>query len=224
MNRPLRVALPKGRMMKQALDLWDRLGSSIGEDDSRSRRLILPSIDGRFEFLPVKNHDVPTYVEAGVADAGIVGMDVLLEREPDVLVPLDLRFGACRLAVAAPAGSPYPHLPGAITPRVATKYVETARRFFAERGMQVELVRISGSVELAPLLGLSHWILDMVETGRTLRENGLVVVDTAFTSSARLIVNRASHKLRLEEHQRLIVELGALLEGDVPSSIPLSEP
>jgi ATP phosphoribosyltransferase len=203
-------------MMEQALDLWGRLGASIGEDDSRSRRLILPSMDGRFEFLPVKNHDVPTYVESGVADAGVVGMDVLLEREPDVLVPLDLGFGVCRLAVAAPTGTPYPHLPGAVTPRVATKYVETARRFFAGRGMQVELVRITGSVELAPLLGLSHWILDLVETGRTLRENGLEVVDTAFGSSARLIVNRASHKLRLDEHQRLIRELSALL--------PLSKP
>jgi ATP phosphoribosyltransferase len=210
-SRPLRIALPKGRMMEQALDLWGRLGSKIGEDDSRSRRLILPSSDGRFEFLPVKNHDVPTYVEAGVADAGVVGMDVLWEREPDVLIPLDLLFGRCRLVVAAPAGTAYPRLPGAITPRVATKYVETARRFFAGRGMLVELVRITGSVELAPLLGLAHWIVDLVETGRTLRENGLVVVDTAFSSSARLIVNRASHNLRLEEHQQLLRELGALL-------------
>jgi ATP phosphoribosyltransferase len=222
MSRPLRIALPKGRMMEQALELWGRLGARIGEDDSRSRRLILPSIDGRFEFLPVKNHDVPTYVEAGVADAGVVGMDVLWEREPDVLIPLDLGFGACRLAVAAPAGTPFPHLPGAITPRVATKYVETARRFFAGRGMHVELVRITGSVELAPLLGLAHWIVDLVETGRTLRENGLVVVDTAFTSSARLIVNRASHKLRLEEHQSLLRELGALLDAAPPAPQPLS--
>ena len=224
MSRPLRIALPKGRMMEQALDLWGRLGSRIGEDDSRSRRLILPSIDGRFEFLPVKNHDVPTYVEAGVADAGVVGMDVLWEREPDVLIPLDLGFGACRLAVAAPEGTPYPYLPGAVTPRVATKYVETARRYFASRGMQVELVRITGSVELAPLLGLAHWIVDLVETGRTLRENGLVVVDTAFSSTARLIVNRASHKLRLEEHQRLLRELSSLLDGSTPAPEPLSVP
>jgi ATP phosphoribosyltransferase len=209
----LRVALPKGRMMEQALDLWAQLGSTISASDSGSRKLILPSQDGRFEFLPVKNHDVPTYVEAGVADLGVVGFDVLREREPDVLQPLDLGFGACRMAVAAPVGTPYPHLAGAVTPRVATKYVETARRCFAERGLQVELVRITGSVELAPLLGLADWILDLVETGRTLRENGLVVVDTVFASSARLIVNRASHKLRLEEHQRLIASLEAVLSG-----------
>lgn len=219
-GRPLRIALPKGRMMDQALQLWDKLGSGISPEDGRSRRLILPSVDGRFEFLPVKNYDVPTYVEAGVADAGIVGLDVLLEREPDVLQPLDLGFGACRLAVAAPEATPYPRLPGAVTPRVATKYVEIARTFFAERGLQVELVRISGSVELAPLLGLSHWILDLVETGRTLQENGLVVLDTVFSSSARLIVNRASHKLRLDEHQRLISELAELVSPGAEDASP----
>ena len=211
--RPLRVALPKGRLFEQVLVLWDRLGSGLSPGASSSRRLILPSVDGRFEFLPVKNHDVPTYVEAGVADLGVVGFDVLREREPDVLQPLDLGMGRCRLAVAAPKGTPYPRLPGAVTPRVATKYVATARRYFAERGVQVELVRISGSVEVAPLLGLSHWIVDLVETGRTLEENGLVVLDTVFASSARLIVNRASHKLRLEDHQRLIAELETLLES-----------
>ena len=215
---PLRIALPKGRMMEQTLALFDRLGAGIAPADWKSRRLILPSVDGRFEFLPVKNHDVPTYVEAGVADAGVVGTDVLRELEPDVLQPLDLGFGRCRLAIAAPAGTPYPYLPDAVTPRVATKYFNTARAFFSGRGVQVELIRISGSVELAPLLGLSHWILDLVETGRTLEENGLVVLETAAESSARLIVNRASHKLRLEEHQRLIAELEeALAAGEDPS-------
>jgi ATP phosphoribosyltransferase len=220
---PLRIALPKGRMMEQALGLWERLGSTVAAEDWGSRRLILPSQDGRFEFLPVKSMDVPTYVEAGVADAGVVGTDVLLERSPDVLQPLDLGLGRCRMAVAAPEGTPYPFLPGAVTPRVATKYVEAARRFFADRGLQVELIRISGSVEVAPLLGLSHWILDLVETGRTLAENGLVVLDTAFASSARLIVNRASHKLRLEEHQRLIAELETALEAGAAAMASCSE-
>lgn len=214
MTRPMRIALPKGRMMERALEIWERIGSGIAPEQWKTRRLILPSVDGRFEFLPVKNYDVPTYVEAGVADAGVVGLDVLLEQQADVLQPLDLGFGACRMAVAAPEGRPYPHLPGAVTARVATKYVETARRFFAERGVQVEIVRIAGSVELAPLLGLSHWIVDLVETGRTLAENGLVVVDTVYRSSARLILNRASHKLRLDDHQRLLRELEAALASD----------
>jgi ATP phosphoribosyltransferase len=210
MTRPLRIALPKGRMMDDALDAWRRIGSGFDEDHTRTRRLILPSADGRFEFLPVKSQDVGSYVEAGVADAGVAGYDVLLEHRPDVLQPLDLGFGACRLVVAAPGGMPYPRLASGGTPRVATKYVNVASRFFGGRGMQVSVVRLSGSVEIAPLLGMAHWILDLVETGRTLRENGLEVMETVAHSSARLIVNRASHKLRLEEHQRLIGELDAL--------------
>lgn len=216
MSHPaLRVALPKGRIMADALELWDRLGPGSLPEGRDSRRLILPSRDGRFEFLPVKNRDVPTYVEAGVADMGVVGFDVLAERQPDVLHPLDLGFGRCRLVVAAPAGIAYPYLPGGVTPRVATTYIETARRFFAGRGIQADLIRISGSVEIAPLLGLSDWIVDLVQTGRTLAENGLVVAEPILESSARLIVNRASHKLRLDEHQKLIDELEAAL---VPSS------
>lgn len=211
--KPLRIALPKGRMMDEALRVFEAMGAAIDPGARDTRRLILPSADGRFEFLPVKSGDVPVYVEAGVADAGVAGNDVLEEAQPDVLRPLDLGFGACRLAVAAPAGRPYPRLAGGGTPRVATKYVESARRFFAGRGTQVELIRISGSVELAPLLGLSDWIVDLVQTGRTLAENGLVVVDDISSSTARLIVNRASHKLRLDEHQRLIADLQAALGG-----------
>ncbi|HEU0300288.1 MAG TPA: ATP phosphoribosyltransferase, partial [Longimicrobium sp.] len=196
MSRPLRIALPKGRMMDEALGVFERIGSII-DPTAPPRRLILPSSDGRFEFLPVKSGDVPVYVEAGVADAGVAGSDVVDERDPDVLRPLDLGFGRCALAVAAPDGAPYPHLPGERMPRVATKYVESARRFFVGRGMQVELIHISGSVELAPLLGLADWIVDLVQTGRTLAENGLVVLEEIGRSSARLVVNRASHKLRL---------------------------
>ena len=212
MRGPLRIALPKGRMMDDALRLFDVMGAGLDASARDSQRLILPSADGRFEFLPVKSGDVPVYVVSGVADAGVVGLDVLEEGDPDVLRPLDLGFGGCRLAVAAPEGAPYPELAGGRTPRVATKYVESARRFFARRGVQVELVRISGSVELAPLLGLSDWIVDLVQTGRTLAENGLVVVEEISRSTARLIVNRASHKLRLDEHQRLIADLAAAAE------------
>ncbi len=212
-GRPLRIALPKGRMMGEALALFAVAGSGLDAAARDSRRLILPSSDGRFEFLPVKSMDVPVYVESGVADAGVVGLDVLTETEADVLRPLDLGFGGCVLAVAAPRDAAYPRLPGGRTPRVATKYVESARRFFASRGMQVELIRISGSVEVAPLLGLAHWIVDLVQTGRTLAENGLVVVDEVSRSTARLVVNRASHKLRLEEHQRLIAELARAAEA-----------
>lgn len=213
-NPPLRIALPKGRMLDDALWLWARLGSEVAPEERSSRRLVLSSRDGRFEFLPVKPQDVGTYVEAGVADAGVVGLDVLTEWQPDVLHPLDLGFGRCRVVIAAPEGTPYPHLPGGSTPRVATKYVETGRRFFATHGLRPELIRIAGSVEIAPLLGLADWILDIVESGRTLAENGLVVVDHVADTSARLIVNRASHKLRLEEHQRLVADLAAALAAE----------
>jgi ATP phosphoribosyltransferase len=218
MSTSLRLALPKGRMMDEALRLWARIGSPVAAVHSGSRRLILPSEDGRFEFLPVKSQDVGAYVEAGVADAGVAGLDVLTEQRPDVLQPLDLGFGGCRLVVAAAAGADYPHLKGSATPRVATKYVETAARFFAAKGLQVDLVRLSGSVEVAPLLGMADWILDLVETGRTLRENGLEVVDTVSASTARLIVNRASHKLRLEEHQQLISDLERVLASQIPAT------
>lgn len=198
-------------MMEQALQLFDQLGHGIAPEDSASRRLVLPSSDGRFEYLPVKSADVPVYVESGIADAGVAGFDVLGEHGSDVLHPLDLRFGACVLAVAASKDTAYPLLPGGGTPRVATKYTATSRRFFAARGLQVDLIRITGSVEIAPLVGLSHWIVDLVQTGRTLADNGLVVVDTVLESSARWIVNRASHKLRLHEHERLIGELEAVI-------------
>jgi ATP phosphoribosyltransferase len=215
-SAPLRIALPKGRMLTRALELFGQLGATVSEEDRESRRLILASEDGRFEFLPVKNGDVPVYVEAGVADAGVVGSDVLEETAADVLHPLDLGFGGCRIAVAAPEGVPYPSLPGRAAPRVATKFVGISRRFFAKRGMQVEIIRISGSVEIAPLLGLADWIVDLVETGRTLRENGLQVVDEVGSTSARLIVNRASHKLRLADHQRMIADLQGALDGAWP--------
>jgi ATP phosphoribosyltransferase len=210
---PLRIALPKGRMLEESLRLWKRIGATVPAGEQNSRRLILTSVDGRFEFLPVKPQDVGTYVEAGVADAGVVGWDVLAEHQPDVLHPLDLGFGRCRVMIAGLDGVPYPYLPGGRTARVATKYVSTARRFFAERGIQAELIQIAGSVEIAPLLGLADWILDLVESGRTLADNGLVVLDQVCESSARLIVNRASHKLRLEDHQRLLAELEGVLES-----------
>ena len=121
------------------------------------------------EFLEVKPGDVPIYVESGAADLGVTGTDVLREANPDVLEPLELDFGQCRLVVAAPGAVPYPSLPGGITPRVATKYPRLARAHFAALGRAVEIIEVGGSVEVAPLLGLSHWIVDLVDTGNTLQ-------------------------------------------------------
>jgi ATP phosphoribosyltransferase len=144
------------------------------------------------------------YVESGAADAGIAGTDVLRESQADVLEPLALPFGACRMVVASPAKIPYPTLEGVVTPRVATKYPRLTRAFFADAGRGVEVVTVNGSVEVAPLLGLSHWIVDLVDTGRTLRENGLVERATILDVRAVLVVNRASQKLRLDTHQQLL--------------------
>ena len=152
------------------------------------------------EFLGVKAGDVPIYVESGAADLGVAGTDVLREANPDVLEPLELGYGACRLAVAAPRDAGYPVLAGGITPRVATKYPRLARQHFAALGRSVEIIEVGGSVEVAPLLGLSHWIVDLVDTGETLRANGLIEHETILRVSATLIANRASQKLKLERH------------------------
>ncbi|HSB07928.1 MAG TPA: ATP phosphoribosyltransferase [Blastocatellia bacterium] len=190
------IAIAKGRLQDEALELFRRAGIAIPPEALASRRLLIEDESGRYSFIFVKASDVPVYVEYGVADAGVCGHDVLLESLADVHEPLDLKFGACRLVVAGrkEATSEVSISPG--TARVATKYPRVAGDYFQRRGVPVELIELSGSVELAPLLGLSEHIVDLVETGRTLRENGLVEIDTIAESTARLIVNRASYHLK----------------------------
>jgi ATP phosphoribosyltransferase len=194
----LTVALSKGKLLAGAEALFRRARLPFPEDPGR--RLVV-AVDG-LRFLFVKDMDVPTYVEYGVADCGIAGRDVLLETGSDVYEPLDLGFGKCRLVVARPRG------PAAdarsSTLRVATKYPRVTSAHFLERGVSVEVVRLAGSVELAPGLGLSDCIVDVVETGRTLEENGLVPVEDVASSSARLVVNRASYHARRDEVGRLV--------------------
>jgi len=170
----------------------------MGLEGDPGRRLLIRSTDPGIEFLVVKPGDVPVYVEAGAADLGVTGTDVLREADADVLEPLALGFGQCRLAVATPASTPYPQLAGGVTARVATKYPRLTREFFAARGRAVEVIPIAGSVEVAPLLGLAHWIVDLVDSGRTLRENGLVERESILACEATLVVNRATQTLRLE--------------------------
>jgi ATP phosphoribosyltransferase len=202
----LTVALAKGRLLEPALELLRRAGDAPAHGLD-SRKLLVASASGALSFLFVKPADVPVYVESGAADAGITGTDVLREAGADVLEPLSLPFGACRLVVASAATVPYPSLPGGTTPRVATKYPRLTRAFFAEQGLAVEVVTVSGSVEVAPLLRLSHWIVDLVDTGRTLRENGLAERATILEVGAVVVVNRASQKLKLELHQQLLKKL-----------------
>jgi ATP phosphoribosyltransferase len=207
-NDLIAVALPTGRLFPEAVDLFMALGSTEVEALRDSRRLTVEDRASGLKFLALKPVDIPVYVEHGAADMGIVGKDLLLEQGRDVYEPLDLGFGACRLVVAEPASLRKPGCPQAWSClRVATKYPKLAERHFSQKGIQVEIVHLSGSIELAPVMGLAEWIVDLVDTGRTLRENDLVEVEEVFKASARLIVNRASLKTRYQAIQKVIEAL-----------------
>ena len=192
----LTIALAKGRLQDKALEFFARLGIVVSDAALASRKLLISDESGRYNFILVKPGDVPVYVEYGVADIGICGRDVLMESNADVHEPLDLGFGACRLVVAGKQETAERGYNLLATARVATKFPRLTADYFQQRGVPVELIILSGSVELAPVLGLSDHIVDLVETGRTLKENGLVVIDTIAESTARLIVNRASYHLK----------------------------
>ncbi len=208
----LTVALSKGRLLEPTVEFLGRAGIQVPEDILSSRRLIAPDTAQRYRFLLVKPMDLPTYVEYGVAAAGICGRDVLLEVEPDVHQPLDLGFGRCRLVHAGKATEARENHNLLSTARVATKYPRLAERYFLAQGMPVEVIFLSGSVELAPNLDLADTIVDLVETGKTLRENGLEVIDEIVESTARVIVNRASFHLQHEEVKEFLGCLRRALE------------
>jgi ATP phosphoribosyltransferase len=198
----LTLALSKGKLFSGAAALFREAG--VPFPDGETRKLVVER--GELRFLLVKDLDVPTYVEYGVADIGIAGRDVLLESGSDVLEPLDLGFGRCRLAVACMRDAPFDYR-RASSVRVATKYPRIAAAYFLEHGVSAEIVKLQGSVELAPVLGLADCIVDVVETGRTLEENGLVVVEEVASSSARLVVNRGSYHARREDVSRIVETL-----------------
>ncbi len=199
--KPLRIALTKGRLEKDTVALFEKIGYDCEAVRNKGRRLILPVGDS-LEVVLAKAADVITYVEHGVCDMGVVGKDVIMEHGSSFYEVLDLGFGRCRFALAAPKGADF--WSGYSARTIATKYPATARAFFESRGMDVRIIKIEGSVELAPLLGLSDAIVDIVETGTTLKENGLEVVETICPISARLIVNIASLKLRKQEIESLV--------------------
>lgn len=198
------IAIGKGRMQESALALLARAGVRLA-DGVNSRRLAVMDDTKQYRFIFVKPADVPVYVEHGIADCGIVGRDVLLESEADLLLPLDLGISHCRIVVAAADAQAMTKVQGMI--RVATKYAQIARAHFGARGIPVEIIQLSGSVELAPALGLADMIVDLVETGVTLRENGLTVIEEIAESTGRLVVNRASYQLKTEEVARLVKAL-----------------
>ncbi len=212
MNK-LTVALPKGRMFDPSVDIFQEVGLVNRELDDDSRKLILPDAEEPVEFILSKAVDVQTYVEHGVADLGVVGKDILLESEADVYEVVDLKFGDCRLVVALPEArgiTSLEELP--LTERVATKYTNIAQNFFTERGFQVELVKLNGSIELAPLIGLADMIVDISSTGTTLRKNNLVEIAEIASSSARLIVNEVSYKTQHEKLQSIIKRIKQVVD------------
>ena len=210
--KPIRIALTKGRLEKDSIAMFERLGYDCTAVREKGRRLILPIANANMEVVLAKAADVATYVENGVCDIGIVGKDTIMEMGGTFYEVADLGFGRCRFALAVPEGVDF--YAGYHTRCVASKYVNVARAFFERKNMDVTFVKIEGSVELAPILGLSDAIVDIVETGATLRENGLVVAEYITDVSARLIVNIASLKLRKAEIEPFISEIEQYLAGE----------
>lgn len=201
----LKLAVPRGALFEGTLELLDRIGVDTAEARSDSRALVFETQE--MDLVTMRPSDVPTYVEAGAADVGITGKDVLTEQQDRVVYELlDLRYGECRMVLAAPRGDRRldedERRLGAM--RIATKYPRTAERYFAETGRQPELIEVKGSVELAPIAGLADGIVDLVDTGRTLAENNLEVREEIAQCTARLVANRVAHKLRAEEIDGLV--------------------
>lgn len=197
----LNIALGKGRLADITLEKLNHIGITFPEYSPKSRKLIFTSENKDVTLVFVKASDVGIYVERGACDLGVAGKDTLSETTPDVFEMLDLQFGKCKFAIAAPKGfkkEPYKKI------RVATKYPNVAKKYFEQKGEPIEIIKINGSVELAPLMGLSDVIIDIVETGTTLKENGLVVIEEMSDVSARLIVNKASLKTKRDEILRII--------------------
>jgi ATP phosphoribosyltransferase len=210
MNETITLALSKGRIFEETLPLLRAAGIEVGEDPEKSRKLILPTNRAEVRVVLVRATDVPTYVQYGGADLGVAGLDVLLEHAGGEIAtglyqPLDLRIACCRMSVAVRADFVYAAaVQQGSRIRVATKYTQIARQHFADKGVHVDLIKLYGSMELAPLTGLADAIVDLVSTGGTLRANQLVEVERIMDISARLIVNQAALKLRREPMRALI--------------------
>jgi len=204
----LTIALSKGRILQDSLPLLSRVGIRPAEDPSRSRKLVLTTNQPDLRLLIIRAQDVPTYVEYGAADLGIAGKDVMMEyRGEGLYEPLDLNIACCRLVVAGRPGTPL----GNQRLRVATKYVHTTRQYFAAQGIQAEVIKLYGSMELAPLMGLADVIVDLVDTGNTLRANGLVALAHVADISSQLVVNKAAMKMKHARIKKLIAALARVV-------------
>ena len=209
----LTIALPKGKLFSLSANLFEKVSVTAEHLSEKSRKLIISNDECKIRFIITKTSDVPTYVEYGAADIGVIGKDVLVESGQDVYELLDLGFGKCRLMMAVPREERRSRLLDYAHTRVATKYPHIAEQFFAQQGMQMEYIKLNGSIELGPLVGLSESIVDIVETGTTLVENALEEIAHIMDVSARLIVNRVSFKLKFDRIYRIVNDLKQVLEG-----------
>ncbi|MBH9965917.1 ATP phosphoribosyltransferase [[Bacillus] enclensis] len=205
----LTIAMPKGRIFEEAVELLRKADYDLPPEFDDSRKLIIEVPQENLRFILAKPMDVPTYVEHGVADLGIAGKDVMLEEERDVYELLDLKISGCYLAVAGLPGTKMSD----VAPKIATKYPNVASSYFREQGEQVEIIKLNGSIELAPLIGLADRIVDIVSTGRTLKENGLVEYETIVDITSRLIVNPVSYRMKDEKIEDLVARLTRIIEG-----------
>lgn len=205
----INIALPKGRLGEKVYAAFERAGFECPSIKEANRKLIFENEEKGVRYFWVKPSDVSIYVERGAADVGVCGKDILAEYSPNVYELLDLKTGVCRMAVAAKKDF---YDDGEHTLKVATKFVNVAKAFYAGKGREIDVIKLNGSIELAPILGLSDVIVDIVETGTTLKENDLEVVETVFPISARLIANKASFKFKTAQIERLTAGVKALLE------------
>ena len=203
------IALSKGRILEETLPLLAKSNIALLEDPSKSRKLVFPTTRDDVRILIIRATDVPTYVEYGAADLGVAGKDVQMEHGGGGLYePLDLKIAVCKLMVAEPIHSQ----PSASRPKVATKFVNVAKKYFAEKGQQVEIIKLYGSMELAPLVGLADCIVDVVDTGSTLKANGLMPTELIASISSRLVVNKAAMKMRHQLIQGVLDQMKAAVD------------
>lgn len=210
MGKVLTMAMPKGRIFEEAAGLLREAGYQLPEEFEDSRKLIIDVPEENLRFILAKPMDVTTYVEHGVADVGIAGKDVMLEEARDVYEVLDLNISKCHLAVAGLPGASW----GGVAPRVATKYPNVASSYFREQGEQVEIIKLNGSIELAPLIGLADRIVDIVSTGQTLKENGLVETEHICDITSRFIVNPVSYRMKDAVIDEMAQRLARIIEGE----------
>lgn len=202
----INIALPKGRLGEKVYSMFERAGYECPSIKENNRRLIFENTEKQIRYFWVKPSDVAIYVERGAADIGVAGKDILLEYEPDIYEFLDLGVGKCRMAVASKKGF---YDDGQKTLKVATKFVNIAKQYYADKCRDIDIIKLNGSIELAPILSLSDVIVDIVETGKTLVENDLEVVETVVPISARLIANKASYRFKTDEIDEIVRRMKA---------------